>query len=81
MEVTKDLLVELVYKALPYSEQISKLNTVKYNDAIFFEWRGSSFRVDEGFRCDEVNDHLLMGTDKSLLLERLVKKYYLDYLK
>lgn len=80
MTITKDLLTELIVKALPYPEQIKNLNTTYSADSIRFEWRGNTFKVDTSFYCSELEGELLMGTDKTMLLERLIKKYYLDYL-
>lgn len=78
MNITKDLLVELIYKSLPYSEQISKLNLTYYSEAITFEWRGTCYKIDTSFMCHELEGTLIKGSDRCLLIERLIKRFYLN---
>ena len=72
--MTKEQLVTLIYKALPYSEQIKDLDFSSEADAVRFNWRGTKFRVDSRFSVDEVDDGMLKGSDFALVVGELVKR-------
>ena len=74
--MSRDELLMLVLKALPYSEQIEDLDTIK-EDCIRFTWRSHRFRVDQRMNVETVGDGVLIGDSLSILLETLLKRTYM----
>ena len=75
MGVSKDYLIELIFKTMPYSEQIKNLDTSD-RDAVRFEWRGQSFRVSVRLSCDSISGLVREGSNISILLGALLEKQY-----
>lgn len=72
--MTKDELVVRIFRRLPYSNQISKLDTESEADAIRFSWRGDGFRVSVGgLSVEQVNDGTLSGSNLAILMEFLLR--------
>ncbi len=72
-------IVETLYKALPYSDQIR--NVEFRSDTIYFDWRGTRFRIDSELGVESVEgEHsgILASCDKSILLEALLKRTHKD---
>ncbi len=74
----KETLVELVNKAMPYSNQIGQWDFSE-NDAVRFVWRGNKFRVSQNLGVETVGNGVLIGSDISILLEKLIKLAWYDY--
>lgn len=58
--------IELIIKALPYSDQMNDIEIGK--DNVRFDWRGTRYCVNTNLGVDEVGDGVLIGTDKSMLI-------------
>ena len=69
--------VELVYRAIPYSTSISELDFTSDPNAIRFKWRGTTYRVSDTLHVEEVGDGVLVGSDRAILIEALLKRVYL----
>jgi len=76
VEMTNEQLVEIVTKALPYSQHISDWDfSFDNNNSIRFTWRSDRFRVSsEGLSVEECRDGMLASSNLSILLETLLKK-------
>lgn len=79
-EVTKDELLELLIKAIPYAEHLSKLQTQHEGDFIIFTWRGGEYKMTTSFLTCELDGCIGKYNDASLLMEALVKRAYIDSL-
>lgn len=66
-------LLSTVLIALPYTHLMSDIDMHSSPDVLRFTWRGTRYRVSETFGVDEVGDGVLIGSDKAILLERLLK--------
>ena len=85
IEVSKDYLTELIFRAMPYAEQIKEWNTTE-EKAVYFTWRDQEFKVTTTLNCavmgsplDEVDPRWITeGTDDTtIILEALLKKQYM----
>ena len=74
-KVSKDTLTELIFKVMPYAEQIKEWDTTDPN-AIRFKWMSQSFRVSTLLGCETRRPPFLEGSDISILLQELLKKQY-----
>ena len=74
----KETLVELVNKAMPYSNQIEQWDFSE-DSAVRFIWRGNKFRVCQNLGVETVGNGVLIGSDISILLEKLIKLAWYDY--
>ena len=74
----KEQLVEIIYSSLPYSNEIENLD-LSESDAVRFKWRGNKFRVSQSLMVEEVGNGVLIGSDISILLEKLIKLTWYDY--
>lgn len=77
--MTNGELIVLIYKALPYSDQIDSLNIMDINGGVSLdlEWRGTRFLISKyesstNFSVGEYDGICTVGNDKSLLLSRLL---------
>ena len=75
-EITKDRLLEIIIRALPYSEQMTKIDTTSESDAIRFSWRSQDFRVTVRLTAETVEPSILVSGDVSILLEALLKRTF-----
>ena len=80
VEISKDNLTELIFRAMPYAEQIREWDTIKGEQSIRFSWRGQRFRVTTSLGCETVRSPFLEGSDISILLEALLEKQYMGEL-
>lgn len=76
--IDKNKLMELIIKALPYSEQIKNLDLSGEENAIRFEWRGDIYRVTFTLFVEEKQGKFLSGTNSALLLEALLTRTFLS---
>jgi hypothetical protein len=65
--------LETVLKAVPHPHLIENIELQPDANVLRFTWRGTRFRVDELFRCDEVGDGVLIGSDQAILMERTLQ--------
>lgn len=76
-----EVLVELIVKSLPHSDHIS--NWDFKGDTVWFTWRGDRFEVSlkGSISANEVQGaSLLIGGNKSILLEALLTRTWTDLL-
>lgn len=77
--MTKDQLLELILRGLPYSNQIKNIDTQSESQAVRFDWRGARYRVytvgEYGLDVEEVGNGVLIGSDKAILMAGLLKIY------
>jgi hypothetical protein len=73
---SKTLVVEAIFKTIPYPEQIRELDLDGEPSAIRFTWRGIRFRVDYKDRVwtEEVQGKLLSGSNTCLLMDVLLQQ-------
>ena len=77
--MTKDKAVELIYKAIPYSNHITKLDTTSEEKAIRFTWRGDRFRfIIDYMSVEEVGNGILMGSNMAILMGSILKSAYVN---
>lgn len=74
----KESLVEIITKAMPYSNQIEQWDFSE-DCAVRFFWRGNKFRVSNNLGVETVGNGVLIGSDISILLEKLIKLAWFDY--
>lgn len=72
---TKEQIVELVIKAMPYPEQITSWSFTESNDSVLFTWRGQRFKVNNNLFVVEIEKDCGVGSNTAILLERLIKMY------
>ena len=64
--------IEIIYAAIPYSNQITDLELME--SSLRFTWRKEKrFRVSQNLGVEEVGDGILIGSDITILMERLLK--------
>lgn len=77
--MTKDQLLELVLRGLPYSNQIKNIDTQSESQAIRFDWRGTRYRIytigEYGLDVEEVGNGVLIGSDQAILMRSLLEVY------
>lgn len=74
MNTNREKLMELVLKALPYSEQLTDLNFESEVDTIRFTWREVRYRVTNTLYVEEVQDGILASTDRTILMQTLLAR-------
>lgn len=67
-------LVELIYAAIPNSDQIC--NLVIADDCVRFEWWRTTYRVNERRFVEICENSLLKSDDKTMLIEALLNNAY-----
>jgi hypothetical protein len=65
-------ILDTVLKAVPHPHLLSSIDFGS-DDVVRFTWRGTRYRVDSNFSCDEVGDGVLIGSDLAILMERTLK--------
>jgi hypothetical protein len=71
---TKDQLVQVVIKVLPYAEQMRDLDLFREMEAIRFTWRGDRFRVSLSGFTETVDNGMLVGGNRAILMQALVQR-------
>lgn len=71
---TKAEIIQAVYDALPYSDQVVRLDIDGEESAIRFRWRGTNFRVSLTGHTEEALNGCLHGTDLALLARTLIQQ-------
>lgn len=77
-DITKDQLLGAVIRGLPYSEQISKVDTGSEASAIRIGWRGHLLRISTNLNVEEVEGQSLYSNDLAMLAERLIQKAFYE---
>lgn len=76
VEITKGEAIQLLYNALPYSNQIKDLD-VDPPRAIYFTWRSARYKYEyDWLRVNKVEGCILSGDDCSILLSELLAREY-----
>lgn len=65
--------LNLVIKTLPYPDQIKDVD-MSMTDQLRFTWRGDRFRVSDALFVEEVDSKFLVGSNTSLLLQRMLRQ-------
>jgi len=65
-------IIELVYRAIPYSDQIRELEID--TNAIYFIWRGAKYKVSSSLMIGEIEGGMVIKSDKAILMEQLIKR-------
>lgn len=75
-------LIEVLYKAFPYSNQIKDLKIIgptgpDADQYLQFTWRSTTYRITRSTTgVDEVEDGVLISSDKAMLIRELIQKEY-----
>ena len=70
--MTNDKIVETVYGALPYPEQIKNLNT-SYDSSIRFDWRCNTYKVSESLFVEQIVGCMAERSDKAILMQKVIQ--------
>ena len=73
MYKTKDKLIEAIYKAMPYADQIKDLDLTKSENHIYFTWRENRFKVSLDGYVGTIHGCMEHGCDLSILFAKLLK--------
>jgi hypothetical protein len=65
-------LIELIIRAMPYPNQIQDIEIA--TDYVEFTWRGVRYRATESLSIDEVGNGVLVGTDRAILIRKLLEQ-------
>lgn len=65
--------IVLIYKSLPYSDQVITLDLQEAR-AVRFEWCGESFRVSDSLAVETIDGPILKSCNLSILFEALLKQ-------
>jgi len=66
--------IELLNRALPYSNQMKDID-LKHPNAIYFTWRSGRWKLDLSCgQVDRVDGGCLIGDDTAMLMSELVKR-------
>ena len=77
MELSKGDGIELLYNAIPYPNQIKKINLDNPNH-IYFDWRGNSYKFDlENRTVNEISGKIMLGSNLAMLMTQCIKLYLL----
>lgn len=70
--MTIEKLIELVYRVLPYSSQITDLD-LNHTKQIRFKWRGTVFAVNSDCKATEIRSGgMMVGSNEATLLGELL---------
>lgn len=73
MKITKEQAIEAIFRKIPYSNQIKELD-LSNDREIRFTWRGDRYRVGlDPFHIEIARNGCLIGDEKAILMEYLVK--------
>lgn len=70
--MTKDKVVELIYAAMPYSDQITDLDTTEENH-VRFNWRGVRFEVTCDLHVHTIEGIMAVSGNLAILLQCLLR--------
>lgn len=65
-------ILEAVIQKLPYPQQIKEIDVTSEERAIRFRWRGFHFRVSAAMSVETVGNGVLIGSDESILLQKIL---------
>lgn len=78
MFFTKDKLLTTIIKCMPYSNQMTELDTTSEENAISFTWRANRFRVNVYGYTEEVRDGILIRSNIAILITALLTLQYIS---
>jgi hypothetical protein len=64
--------VNQITKTMPYPQHIT-MECIEVN-AVRFKWRGHTYRVSTSLSVEEVEDGCLVGNDRAILVEHILKE-------
>lgn len=64
-------ILERLIQRMPYPDQMRSFETGE--DYVRFMWRGDSFRVSKGFYVEEVSGSILVGSNITIILQKLLQ--------
>jgi hypothetical protein len=71
--ITKDQLIELLFKSVPYPNQIKNIDTAT-EDAVYFTWRSSRYKATcNPLSVMKLDVGCLVGDDASILMTQCLK--------
>ena len=73
-DITKDQLVLVILRTLPYAEQMRDLDTVTEPEAIRFMWRNDRFRVSITGHASTLEGYMEVGGNLAILMQALVQR-------
>ena len=68
----QEKIINKIIKALPYAGQIKGIDLSEAN-AVRFQWRSDTYRVNSNLFVEECRDSCLVGSSKAILMEALIK--------
>lgn len=71
--MSKEAIIQLVYRRLPHSAQIKELDITSEQNAIRLDWRGDRFRVSESLMVEQVLPGVLARSNLAICIEALLK--------
>jgi hypothetical protein len=74
--VTKGRLIELLYKGLPYSSNITQIDVDSEKDAIRFTWFRERFRASTSLFVEGCVNGMLCGNNSSTLIGQILNAAY-----
>lgn len=75
---TKDEIVTCLF-SLPFSEHISHIDTKCNKTAVWFTWRGDTFRVSTNFLVMmQIEDGIISGGNEAILMEALIRRAWMN---
>ena len=70
---TKEKGFELLYRSIPYPDQIRNID-VSIDNVIYFEWRSQKYKLDFQFcTVEKCTGVILVGDDCSILMTRCLR--------
>jgi len=79
MEHLKETIIEAIIKCLPYSDQIKDLDFTSNENAIYFTWRSTMFKVSKTGHVEEVDGSILIGSDICIIFSELLQRQLLTF--
>ena len=77
---SKGAAIELLYSAIPYSNQIKNIDMDSKPDEIYFNWRGAVYKFAYKYgRISLIKDGCEIGDDCSIALTQCVKLAYTQH--
>ena len=72
--MTNSEIMDLVKKALPYSNQMTDTELDEEKD-FRFSWRGDRFRIGDQLNVEQVDGGFLVGSNIAIIIEELIKAF------
>jgi hypothetical protein len=76
MILSKETIVEVISKSLPYPDQITHWDFSDKN-AVTFWWRGNHLSVSHALDVNQVDGNMHTGTDLAIVIRTLLKSRWI----